>query len=125
MPDTSADSGRDDRPPPLPGGPDDETLARNQPAVRTGRRRTWLIPATLLFAAGVGALIAAFPLHPPLASVGLGLAVVLMAAILVCAWRIGPPRRRGLTLAWLMGAMAASMIIVLITVLQVEVVPPT
>lgn len=31
-----------------PGGPDDPTLMRNQPVLRTPRRRGWLIPGLLL-----------------------------------------------------------------------------
>lgn len=101
-----------------PGGPDDETLARNQPAIRTGRRRGWIVPAAILAVVGVAALIAAFPLHPPLAITGIALIVGLMAAFLVCAWRIHHPRTRNLTLAWLMGAMAATAIVVLVVVLR-------
>jgi len=103
------------------GAPEpDPTLLRNQPAIRTGSRRRWLIPGGAVAAVAVGLLVAALSLQLVVPVVGIVLIGGLYAAMLVCAWAIPPLPRRNAVLAWLFVSMAVAAAAVFVSLLLVE-----
>ena len=94
----------------------DPTRVRDQPAIRQGRRRTWLVPAGLLAAVAVGLLVAALRLQTLISVTGITALVLLYAAMLIAAVTVRPTRTRNLVLAWIMivmGAVALGLMLVL------------
>jgi threonine/homoserine/homoserine lactone efflux protein len=84
----------------------DPTRVRDQPAIRSGRRRAWLVPAGLLAGITIGLLVAALGLEMRIAAVGIVATAVLYAAMLAVAVAVRPVRSRNVALAWLMILMA-------------------
>jgi threonine/homoserine/homoserine lactone efflux protein len=80
----------------------DPTRVRDQPAIRSGRRRSWLVPAGLLAGITIALLVAALGLEMRIAAVGIVATAALYAAMLVVAVAVRPVRRRNVALAWLM-----------------------
>jgi hypothetical protein len=80
----------------------DPTRVRDQPAIRSGRRRAWLVPAGLLAGITIALLVAALGLEMRIAAVGIVATGVLYAAMLVVAVAVRPVRTRNVALAWLM-----------------------
>jgi hypothetical protein len=80
----------------------DPTRVRDQPAIRSGRRRAWLVPAGLLAGITIALLVAALGLEMRTAAVGIVATAVLYAAMLVVAVAVRPVRTRNVALAWLM-----------------------
>ena len=94
----------------------DPTRVRDQPAIRHGRRRSWLVPAGLLAAVAVGLLVAALRRETLISVTGITALVLLYAAMLVAAVTVRPTRTRNLVLAWIMivmGAVALGLMLVL------------
>lgn len=90
------------------GGGGDPTWVRNQPALRTARRRQWLIPGVVLAAVAVGMLIATLQLQVLVPTIGIVLVVGCLIAMVLVATLVADPRRRDVTFAWLMGAMTVA-----------------
>jgi hypothetical protein len=80
----------------------DPTRMRDQPAIRSGRRRAWLVPAGLLAGITIALLVAALGLEMGIAAVGIVATAVLYAAMVVVAVVVRPVRARNAALAWLM-----------------------
>jgi len=92
-------------------------LVRNQPALRTGSRRRWLLPAGAVAAVAIGMLVTCYGLQRTFATVGIGLVVALFLAMAACSVAIESIPRRNLVLAWLLGAMAFAAVGALFAVL--------
>jgi hypothetical protein len=80
----------------------DPTGVRDQPAIRSGRRRAWLVPAGLLAAVTIALLVAALDLETWIPAVGIAATALLYAAMLMVAGTVRPVRARNVALAWLM-----------------------
>ncbi|MBM7025113.1 hypothetical protein [Clavibacter zhangzhiyongii] len=80
----------------------DPTRVRDQPAIRTGRRRAWLVPAGLLAGITIALLVAARSLEAGIAVTGIVATAVFYAAMLVVAVAVRPVRARNVASAWLM-----------------------
>ncbi|RII90798.1 hypothetical protein [Clavibacter californiensis] len=91
----------------MPGEPDpDPTRVRDQPAIRIGRRRQWLVPAGLMAGITVGLLVAALGLETVIPLAGITATALLYLAMLVVAAAVSTARIRNLAFAWLMGIIA-------------------
>lgn len=91
----------------FPLDPDRDPLeVRNQPALWSGGRRRWLIPAAALGAVAVVMLAMTLSLQILIPWSGIVLTVALYLAMVGCAVWVRDVRRRNLAFAWLMGAMA-------------------
>ncbi|RIJ51685.1 hypothetical protein DZG00_07900 [Clavibacter lycopersici] len=84
----------------------DPTHVRDQPAIRTGRRRQWLVPAGLMAGITVGLLVAAHRLETAIPLAGIVATALLYVAMLVVAAAVPTVRTRNLAFAWLMGLIA-------------------
>jgi len=91
---------------------------RNQPALRGGTRRRWLLPAGLLGAVAIVMLGMTLSLQILIPWAGIILTVGLYVIMLACAIWVRDVRRRNLAFAWLMGAIAfvPALALVLITI---------
>lgn len=98
---------------PRPGGEDDPTLVRNQPALRTPHRRRWLIPGTILAAVAIGMLAWTLQLQILLPWTGIILVAACYIAMLVVATTVREPRRRDRAFAWLMAGMTFAALLAL------------
>ncbi len=98
----------------------DPQLVRNQPAIRSGRRRRWLLPAAVIAALAVGMLAWCLVLRPVVAMVGIALVIAFYAAMAIVAFAIPEVRRRNVVLAWLMWTMAIVAVGSLIAVVIAE-----
>ncbi|WP_435079846.1 hypothetical protein [Clavibacter michiganensis] len=91
----------------MPAAPEpDPTRVRDQPAIRTGRRRQWLVPAGLMAGVTVGLLVAALRLETAIPLAGIAATALLYLAMLVVAATVRTARIRNLAFAWLMGLIA-------------------
>ena len=91
----------------------DPTLVRNQPALRSARRRIWLIPAAILAAIGVAMLAATLTIAMVAPIVGIALIVGLYAAMCLVADSVRDARRRNIAFAWLMVGLAVVPVVAL------------
>ncbi|RUR01677.1 hypothetical protein [Labedella endophytica] len=98
----------------------DPTLVRNQPALRGSGRVQWLLPGGALAAIAIVVLVLELDLQFALAATGIVLIVLLYAGMILTAITIHDARRRAYTLAWLMGAIALTGLLVVTAVLVVE-----
>jgi len=98
----------------------DPTLVRNQPALRTPRRRRWLVPGGVLAAVAIGMLAATLQLERALPMIGIILVVAIYLAMLIVAVAVHQPRRRDAAFAWLMVAMTLAALVVLALVVLRE-----
>ncbi|MFT7766701.1 hypothetical protein [Clavibacter tessellarius] len=80
----------------------DPTRVRDQPAIRSGRRRAWLVPAGLLAGITIALLAASLSFATVVPVVGIAATAVLYAAMVVVAIAVRPVRARNAALAWLM-----------------------
>ncbi|OUE22306.1 hypothetical protein BFL36_10265 [Clavibacter michiganensis] len=80
----------------------DPTRVRDQPAIRSGRRRAWLVPAGLLAGITIALLAASLSFATAVPVVGITATAVLYAAMVVVAVAVRPVRARNGALAWLM-----------------------
>ncbi|WP_414172091.1 hypothetical protein [Clavibacter tessellarius] len=80
----------------------DPTRVRDQPAIRSGRRRAWLVPAGLLAGITIALLAASLSFATTVPVVGIAATAVLYAAMVVVAIAVRPVRARNAALAWLM-----------------------
>ncbi|WP_043673908.1 hypothetical protein [Clavibacter michiganensis] len=80
----------------------DPTRVRDQPAIRSGRRRAWLVPAGLLAGIAIALLVAGLGLAAGIAATGIVATAVLYAAMLVVAVAVRRVRTRNVLFAWLM-----------------------
>jgi len=96
----------------------DPLAIRNQPALWTGRRRRWLVPALVLCVVAVTMLAATLSLQVIIPWAGIVLMVALYLAMLGCAVWVRDTHARNLAFAWLMGGMAAvpTLALVLVTI---------
>ena len=99
---------------------DDSTRVRNQPAIRSGTRRRWLMPAGLLAAITVALLIAALCLQAGVAAFGIVAVTALYLAMIVVGAVVRDIRSRNIALAWLMIALALSSLGALLLLLARE-----
>lgn len=97
----------------------DPTQVTAQPALTRSTGRRWLIWGAVLGAVAVIVLGFLVQVQPATALTGCVLVVLLYIAMVVVRVTVGPVRARLLTLAWLLGAMAA---VALVCVLLVGVV---
>jgi len=99
---------------------DDPTSLRNQPAMREGSEKRWLIAGGILLV--VAGTVFAFLMPLQFASAGMALALLVAGylAMITSAIYIRSPRAKSMTLAWLMGAMALSAVIGLIVLIALE-----
>jgi hypothetical protein len=86
----------------------DPTRVRDQPAIRSGRRRAWLVPAGLLAGITIALLVAALGLDMRTAAVGIVATAVLYAAMLVVAVAVRPVRTRNVALGSLLLLLGAA-----------------
>jgi hypothetical protein len=84
----------------------DPTRVRDQPAIRTGRRRQWLVPAGLMAGLTVGLLVAALRLETAIPLAGITATALLYLAMLAVAATVRTARIRNLAFASLMGLIA-------------------
>ena len=84
----------------------DPLAIRNQPALWTGRRRQWLIPAGVLWLVAVLMLTATLTLQILIPWAGIGLETLLYLTMLACAIGMRETHPRNVAFAWLMGAGA-------------------
>ena len=83
-------------------------------------RRSWLIPGAVLTAIFSWMFVVGLTLQPVLPYVGIGLVVACYIGMIVASVTIDDRDRRSGVLAWLMGAMATSAVVVLVVVLVIE-----
>ena len=93
---------------PTPGGDDDPMLIRNQPALRTPRRRRWLVPGAILAVVAIGMLAWTLQLQILLPWTGIVLVAGCYLGMLIVAAVVPDPRRRDRAFAWLMGGMTVA-----------------
>ena len=98
----------------------DPTRVRAQPALQTGRRRDWLVPAGGLAAVALVIFFLALELNPAIAITGLVLVVAFYGAMLVCAATVANTKNRNLAFAWLLGGMAVASALLLLFLLAAE-----
>ncbi|MBM7411527.1 uncharacterized membrane protein YhaH (DUF805 family) [Clavibacter michiganensis] len=89
----------------MPAEPD-PTRVRDQPAIRTARRRQWLVPAGLMAGLTVGLLVAALRLETAIPLTGIVATALLYLAMVVVAATVRTARIRNLAFASLMGLIA-------------------
>ncbi|OUE17897.1 hypothetical protein BFL34_03148 [Clavibacter michiganensis] len=82
------------------------TRVRDQPAIRTGRRRQWLVPSGLMAGLTIGLLVAALRLETAIPLAGITATALLYLAMLMVAATVRTARIRNLALACLMGVIA-------------------
>jgi hypothetical protein len=84
----------------------DPTRVRDQPSIRSGRRRQWLVPAGLMAGLTLGLLVAALRLETAIPLGGIVATALLYLGMLVVAAAVRTARVRNLAFAWLMGLIA-------------------
>ena len=96
------------------------TSLRNQPALRAGSSKRWLVAGGILLV--VAGAIFAFLMPLQFASAGMALAILVggYLAMIVSALVIRSPRAKSITLAWLMGAMGIAAVIGLVILVALE-----
>lgn len=96
------------------------TSLRNQPAMREGSEKRWLITGGILLV--VAGAIFAFLMPVQFASAGMALAILVVGylAMIVSAVVIRSPRAKSVTLAWLMAAMGIAAVIGLVVLVALE-----
>lgn len=85
-----------------------DTRIGEQPALRTSTGRSWLIMGALMMVATGGLLLALSTRQPSIGFVGAGLVVVLYVFMIAATAFIRATRARLVTLAVLLGLMAAT-----------------
>jgi hydrogenase/urease accessory protein HupE len=98
----------------------DPTRVRDQPAIRSGRRRRWLVPAGLLAAVTIAFLVAALGMQTVVPVVGIAATALLYLAMVVVAVTGRPVRSRNVALAGLMALLAAAALGSLLALLLTE-----
>ena len=98
----------------------DPTSLRNQPAMRAGSEKRWLIAGGILLI--VAGPIFAFLMPLQFASAGMALSLLVAGylAMILSAIFIQSARAKSMTLAWLMAAMGISAVIGLVVVIALE-----
>ncbi|WEG07824.1 hypothetical protein PU630_11280 [Microbacterium horticulturae] len=96
--------------------PRDPTQVTAQPALTGSTGRRWLIWGALLGAVALVVLGLLVQVEPVTALIGCGLVVLLYIAMVVVRVAVRPHRARLLTLAWLLGAMAACALVCVLLV---------
>jgi hypothetical protein len=98
----------------------DPTSLRNQPAMRAGSEKRWLIAGGILLV--VAGTIFAFLMPLQFASAGMALSLLVAGylAMIVSAIFIRSARAKSMTLAWLMAAMGTSAVIGLVVLIALE-----
>lgn len=86
----------------------------NQPALRSGNARRWLIPAALLAAIGITLFGFAVALQPIVAAVGIAFTAGVFAAMCLATVGLQDVPIRNRLLAWLMGIMAVGILALLL-----------
>jgi len=98
-----------------------DTLIKHQAAeLPWTSRRSWLVPGAALTAIFSWMFVVGLALQPVLPYIGIGLVVACYAAMIVASVMIHGREQRSNVLAWLMGAMATSAVVVLVVVLVME-----
>jgi hypothetical protein len=100
----------------------DPTRVRDQPAIRSGRRRRWLVPAGLLAGVTIAFLVAALGMQTVVPVVGIAATALLYLAMVVVAVTGRPVRSRNVALAGLMALLAAAALGSLLALLLTELV---
>ncbi|MEJ1154714.1 MULTISPECIES: hypothetical protein [Microbacterium] len=105
--------------------PDEQPIANatdwgNQTALRTGATSRWLVPAAALAIVGIVLYCFAFQIQVVLPIVGIVFAATMWIVMFAVARRGGENPRTNRSLAWLMGAMAAGMLLIAIGLYIVE-----
>lgn len=98
----------------------DPTLVRNQPAIRSGHRRRWLIPAGLLAAVTSAFFTAAYSIQTVVSTIGIVVMVVLYVVMVLVAITVRAVRPRNIAFAWIMSVMAAAALALLFVLLLTE-----
>lgn len=98
----------------------DPTSMRNQPAMRQGGEKRWLIAGGILLV--VAGTIFAFLMPLQFASAGMALSLLVAGylAMILSAIFIQSARAKSMTLAWLMAAMGISAVIGLVVLIALE-----
>lgn len=100
----------------MPRQPRDPTKVTAQPALTRSTGRRWLVWGGVLGVVALVVLGFLVPVEPVTALTGCVLVVLLYAAMVVVRLAVGPVRARLLTLAWLLGAMAAAALVCVLLV---------
>jgi len=91
-----------------------------QPAVRAGVRRWWLIAGGVLTAIAVGFFVAALSLNAAITTTGIIVCGGLYLALVLSAVAIRSPRARGVAMAVAMILLAVSSLVLLIVLAAAE-----
>ena len=100
----------------MPRQPVDPTKVTAQPALTQSTGRRWLVWGAILGVISVVVLGFLVPVEPATAATGCVLIVLLYAAMVIVRVWVRPLRARLLTLAWLLGAMAAVALVCILLV---------
>lgn len=104
--------------PPLTQNPTDLS---NQPALRNAKPTRWLVTAGIMAAVAVVLFAFSLELQIALPVIGIVFAVVMWIVMFIVARSVHQARRRNLTLAWLMIALALGSLLIIMGVYVVEV----
>lgn len=91
----------------IPGREMDPTLMRNQAALRHSAGTVWVVIGALFTVVALVVFLPALPLQPTIAWIGVLAVMVLFSAMLLTRYAVADHRRRLLTLAALLIAIAA------------------
>lgn len=103
-----------------PAAEHDPTRVTNQPALTTVRPRWWYLWGGLFAAVTVGVLVWSMARQPVVAVIGVALIAVFYVGMLAAGATISAPRTRNKTLAWLMGGMAVTALVTVLTIIAIE-----
>ncbi|MET2011487.1 hypothetical protein ABXJ56_08060 [Microbacterium chocolatum] len=95
----------------------DPTRVRNQVALQSGPRWTWLIAGGLLAIIAMVTFAFLVPIAPVPAWVGITLQAALLVALVLSSLLLSAGRLRGVTSAVIMGGMAVSALALMLVIL--------
>ncbi|ANG84868.1 hypothetical protein [Microbacterium aurantiacum] len=99
--------------------PGDPTRVRNQKAIQSGPRWTWLIAGALLAIIAIVTFAFLVPIAPAPAWIGIALQGALLVALVVTSVVLPAGRARGVNSAVIMGGMAVSALVLLLIILAI------